>query len=310
MKKKLISLVTPCFNEIDNIDELCNRIRKVMKSLPYDYEHIFIDNNSDDGTIERIKKIASKDKRIKMIVNSRNYGHQASPYYGIMQTNSDATISLASDLQDPPELITKFVAAWEKGNDLVLAIKANEELTLMNILRKNYYRLLSKVSDNEIYKDATGYGLYDKSIVQKLRESRDSYPYLRGLIVSLASKIYKVEYTPGERKAGISKNNLFSLYDLGINGLISNSIIPIRFASYLGIIIGLISLALSLVILLAKVLFWEFIPIGYSPLGIIFFSMFGLMFIFIGLLGEYVGSIHRKMSNKPIVIERERVNFD
>ena len=310
MKKKLISLITPCFNEFDNIDELCGRIRKVMESLLYDYEHIFIDNNSNDGTIEKIRKIISKDKKIKMIVNSRNYGHLTSPYYGIMQTTGNATICLASDLQDPPELIIKFLTAWEKGNDLVLAIKVNEKLTIMSILRKNYYRLLSKISSNEIYKDATGFGLYDKSIVKKLIQSGESYPYLRGHLVSLASKIYKVEYSPEERKSGKSKNTIFSLYDLGIHGLITNSIYPIRIASYFGIIVGLISIGLSVGILVTKLLFWDLIPLGYSPLGIIIFAMFGLMFIFVGLIGEYLGLIHKEMSNKPIVIERERVNFD
>lgn len=311
MANKLISVVTPCFNEKDNIVELYDRIRAAVSSLSgYDFEILFIDNCSEDGTRELLRDLASKDISVKVILNTRNFGHIRSPYWGIVQSRGDATIYLASDLQDPPEFIPQFIEEWERGWKLVLMVKpVSQTSKLMHWLRKGYYKLLDYVSDVAIVRDSTGFGLYDKAVLDQIRKISDPYPFLRGLICDLGYPVKTIQFEQPRRQRGISKNNLYTLYDIAMLGLISNSLLPIRLAGFFGMILALVCFLVALAYLVFKLLFWSNFPLGVAPLVIGVFFLFGLMFGFIGLLGEYIGSIHTYVKNRPVVVEEERINF-
>ena len=311
-QKKLISLISPCFNEEDNIDDLYARVTTLFDLYPhYDFEYLLIDNASTDSTVTKLKALAARDKRIKIIVNTRNFGHIRSPYWGIIQTRGDATIYLASDLQDPPEMIPKFIEAWEQGYKIVLATKpVSQSNFLMHFLRKSYYRMLDAISSVDLVKDTTGFGLYDKVVLDNIREINDPYPYLRGLICELGYEIKTIQFTQPRRMRGISKNNFYTLFDIAMLGIVSHSLVPIRLASFLGFIVGGLSIFIAFVFLILKLIWWDRFPIGIAPLVIGLFFMFGTMLIFIGLLGEYIGTIQTYVQRRPIVVERERINFD
>lgn len=308
---KLISIVTPCYNEEANVLELYNRVKAVITSLKvYDYEHIFIDNDSKDNTVKILDEIASKDKNIKYIVNSRNFGHIRSPYYALMQTKGDAVIIMASDLQDPPELIPAFVQKWEKGNQIVIGVKkSSEENRLMFLIRKMYYNLIDTISHIKLERNYTGFGLYDKKIIEILRKVDDPYPYLRGLIMEVGFNKDRVYYDQPSRKKGLTKNNIMTLYDMAMLGICSYSRAPMRLATIAGFIFSALSLLISVVYLIKKILYWDTFPTGSAPLiiGLFFFSSVQLFFI--GLLGEYIGLLLTKNSKFPIVIEKKRKNF-
>jgi polyisoprenyl-phosphate glycosyltransferase len=308
---KLISIVTPCFNEEDNVDELCGRIAKVMASLPYEYEHILIDNHSTDSTVRKIKAIAAQDKRVKLIVNARNFGHIRSPYYAILQSRGDACVLIASDLQDPPEMIPEFVKKWEDGYKTVLAVKPeSEEAPLMFHLRKAYYRFISRISDVPLVQNATGAGLFDRVVVDILRDVQDPYPYFRGLLCEIGFPIASVPFKQPRRQGGITKNNFYTLYDIAMLGITNHSKVPLRLMTMSGFVLSLLSLIVALLFLIAKLLFWNAFQLGTAPIliGIFFFG--AVQTFFIGLLGEYIGSIHTQVRNMPLVVEMERVNFD
>lgn len=309
--RKLISLMSPCFNEADNIDELYRRVSAVMDGLPqYDFEFLLIDNASTDGTLEKLRAIAARDPRVHVIVNTRNFGHLRSPYWGFLQTQGDATIVLVSDLQDPPELIPKFITAWEQGYKIALAIKpVSNTNPLMHWLRKLYYRVLDKISDVNIVKDATGFGLYDREVLDQLRKIADPNPFVRGLICELGYPIKTIPFDQPRRQRGLSKNNFYTLYDLAMLGIVSHSVVPIRLAVMAGFLIGLLSILVALVFLILKLALWDRFPIGIAPIVIGMFFMFGLVMLFIGILGEYIASIHTYVRNRPVVVERERINF-
>lgn len=310
-KGKLISIVTPCYNEEENIDELHQRIAAVMTTLPYDYEHICIDNASTDSTVKKIKDIAARDKRVKLIVNARNFGHIKSPYYGILQSRGDACILIASDLQDPPEMIAEFVNKWEEGFKTVLAVKPeSEESTLMFFIRKIYYKLISNISEVPLIKNATGAGLFDRSIVDILRKIDDPYPYFRGLLCEIGFPIATVPFRQPRRQRGISSNNFYTLYDMAMLGITNHSKVPLRLMALGGFLLSILSLLTAIGFLIAKVLFWDSFQLGIAPvlIGIFFFG--AVQAFFIGMLGEYIGSIHTKIRNMPLVIESERINFD
>lgn len=310
--KKFISIVTPCFNESANVDVLYKRIKAVVKNLGnYEFEIIFIDNASQDDTVAKIKQLASEDKSVKLIVNTRNFGHIRSPYYGILQSKGVATIYLASDLQDPPEIIPEFLRHWEDGYKLVMGVKPNSQGSkFITSLRKKYYRVLDGVSDISIIKDSTGFGLYDQQVLDQLRKINDPYPFLRGLICELGYEVKTIEFSQPKRLRGVTKNNFYSLYDIAILGLTSHSKLPIRMASFFGFVIGILSLLTGLIFFGLKLLLWDSFEVGIAPIVIGLFFLFGLLFLFIGILGEYVGSIHTYLQNRPIVVEKERVNFD
>lgn len=310
-KRKLISIVTPCYNEQDNIDELCQRIGKVMDMLPYDYEHIYIDNCSNDQTVPRIKEWAAKDKRIKLIVNARNFGHIRSPYHAILQSRGDACILIAADLQDPPEMIAEFVHKWEQGYKTVLAVKPeSEESSFMFFIRKAYYRLVTRISEVPLIQNATGAGLFDRLVVDILRKINDPYPYFRGLLCEIGFPIAVVPFRQPRRQRGITKNNFYTLFDIAMLGITNHSKIPLRLMTMSGFVLSFLSLIVAMCFLVAKLLFWNSFQLGTAPIliGIFFFG--AVQTFFIGLLGEYIGSIHTQVRNMPLVIEMERVNFE
>jgi dolichol-phosphate mannosyltransferase len=310
-QKTLISIISPCFNEEENVAELYRRVSGVLKQFPhYDFEYLFIDNASSDGTVDCLRKIAHEDPRLKVIVNTRNFGHIRSPYWGILQTTGSATIYLASDLQDPPELISEFITEWEKGYKIVLAVKpVTATNPFMHFLRRNYYRFLDAISEVPIIKDSTGFGLYDKEVLDQIREINDPYPFLRGLICELGYSIKVIPFNQPRRMRGLSKNNFYSLYDIALLGIVSHSMVPIRAASIMGFLLGIFSVVLAFILLVAKLLFWDYIPFGYAPIGMALLLMFGILLFFIGIVGEYVGVIHTYAKRRPIVVEKERINF-
>lgn len=310
-KKQLISIVTPCYNEVDNIDELCQRIAQVMASLPYDYEHILIDNCSTDQTVAKIKEKAAIDKRIKLIVNARNFGHIRSPFHAILQSRGDACILIASDLQDPPEMIAEFVKKWEQGYKTVLAVKPeSEESSLMFFARKSYYRLVTRISEVPLVQNATGAGLFDRVVIDILRKVNDPYPYFRGLLCEIGFPIAVVPFKQPRRQRGITKNNFYTLYDIAMLGITNHSKVPLRLMAMSGFVLSILSLFTAMCFLVAKLLFWNSFQLGMAPIliGIFFFG--AVQTFFIGLLGEYIGSIHTQVRNMPLVVELERVNFE
>jgi len=308
----LISLSIPCYNEEENIDELYRRIcETVDKVTQYQFEFVFIDNASEDQTVKKLTFLASKDPRVKIIINTRNFGHIRSPYWGMMQTRGSATIALASDLQDPPELIPQFLVQWELGWKVVLAVKPRSKTNFfVHGLRRLYYQVLDGIANIELVKDATGFGLYDKKVLDEVRKIYDPYPYLRGLICELGFPIKTIPFLQPRRERGLSKNNFYTLFDIAMLGIVSHSLVPIRLASICGIVIGFLSLLVAIFYTMMKLLNWYSFPVGMAPIVIGIFLLFSLLFIFIGVLGEYIGSIHSYVKNRPIVVERERINFE
>jgi dolichol-phosphate mannosyltransferase len=308
---KLISILTPCFNESGNVEELYARICKSIDSLTqYDFEMIFIDNSSEDNTVEILNKMAAKDHRIKIIVNQRNFGYLRSPYWGMMQTQGMATIAMSSDLQDPPELIPLFLDEWERGWKVVLATKpVSYTNPLLHFIRRLYYKMLDSISDIKLVRDATGFGLYDKEVLDQVRKIADPYPYLRGMICEFGYPIKTLSFEQPQRKSGKSKNNFYILFDLAMLGIVSHSMLPLRLATFVGIGFGVFSFMIGAYYLLMKLLYWDAFVLGLAPLVIGFFFVSSLLLIFIGLLGEYIASIHTFVRNRPIVIEKERINF-
>lgn len=309
MKKK-ISIVTPCFNEEENVEELYGRIAAVMATLPYDYEHLYIDNASTDNTVNIIKQLAASDKHVKLIVNARNFGHIKSPYYGVLQSSGDACILIASDLQDPPEMIAEFTKKWEEGYKTVLAVKPeSEESSFVFFLRNTYYRFITGISEVPLIKNATGAGLFDRKVVNILRDIEDPYPYFRGLLCEIGFPIVTVPFKQPRRQRGITKNNFYTLYDLAMLGITNHSKIPLRLMAMSGFLLSFLSLLVAFVFFIAKLLYWNSFQLGAAPMliGIFFFG--AIQAFFIGVLGEYVASIHTQVRKMPLVVEIERVNF-
>lgn len=309
---KLISIVTPCYNEEENVENLYNAVKLAFEGLKsYRYEHIFIDNCSQDKTVGILKKIASSDKNVKLIVNSRNFGHIRSPFHAMLQAEGDAVISLVADFQDPPDMIAAFIGKWEEGNKIVLGVKErSKENKLMFFIRKMYYRLVRNISEVQLIDNFTGFGLYDKSVMEILKELDDPYPYFRGLICEIGFEKALIEFTQPRRARGITKNNFYTLYDIAMLGITSNSKVPLRLAAMLGFILSFVSLLIALIYFIIKLIFWNSFTLGLAPLvtGLFFFSSVQLFFI--GIIGEYIGAINTKVTKRPLVIEKERINFE
>lgn len=309
--KKTISIVTPCYNETENIEELIDRVRSTMNLFPdYDYEHLLIDNNSQDDTVTKIKIIAANDIHVRLIVNCRNFGHLRSPTHALFQANGDAVISMASDLQDPPELIANFIKQWETGFKVVIGVKPkSQETTMMFLVRRLYYRTIGKISDVPLIENFTGFGLYDREVVETIRKLNDPYPYFRGLIAELGYARSEIPFEQPRRTRGITKNNFYTLYDLAMLGVTSHSKLPLRLATMTGFFLSFISLLIALGYAIAKLLFWDSFSLGIAPLVVGLFFFGSVQLFFIGLLGEYVGAIHTNIMKRPLVVEKERVNF-
>lgn len=312
MNKKVITIVSPTYNEEENILLFFNQVNEVTKSISnYKFNFLFIDNASTDKTVNILRDLAKEDKKIKVILNNRNFGHIRSPYWGVLQSWGDATIYLASDLQDPPELIPEFIEAWESGYKVAFGVKPeSEDNFFIHKLRKIYYIFLDKISDVHIVKNATGFGIYDHEVLDHVRNIKDPYPFFRGIIADLGYEIKQIPFVQKKRARGQSKNNIFTLFDIGMLGVISHSKTPIRIASFIGFFFGAASTLVAIIFFILKLVYWDKFPLGISPIIIGMFFMFGLIFIFLGLLGEYIGSIHNYLQRRPIVVEKERINFE
>lgn len=308
---KTITVVSGCYNEEGNIRELYTRLCGVFAELPsYSWEIIFIDNASSDRTVEILREIAGSDKRVKVIVNARNFGAVRSSSHVLVQAYGDAVIGMASDLQDPPELIKEFVSKWEEGFRIVLAIKTeSEESRLFYAVRTAYYGLVKRLADIQLVPHSTGFGLYDRQVIDVFRKLDDPYPYFRGLVSEIGFDSAKVPFTQPQRKRGITKNNFYTLYDLAMLGLTSHSKVPLRLATMLGFAMSLLSLCVAIAYGLYKVLFWYSFPIGQAPIVIGLFLFSSVQLFFIGILGEYIGAIHTQVLHRPLVVEKERINF-
>ena len=312
--RKYISVLTGCFNEEENVAELVTAVGKVFDTLPqYDYEHVFIDNSSTDRTVEILKQIVKYNKHVKIIVNARNFGHIRSPFYGLLQCKGNAVISLVADFQDPPEMIAEFLRKWEEGYKIVIGIKArSKENPLMYAVRRFFYSLLSKASDSYAVpvKNFTGFGLYDEQFISVLRGLEDPYPYFRGLITDLGFARYELEYTQPKRKGGKTKNNFFTLYDMAMLGFVNHSKLPLRLSAFIGFVTSILSFSTAIGYFIFKLVYWDEFELGMAPLviGVFFFSSVQLFFI--GIIGEYIGAIHTQVRKRPMVIEKERVNFE
>ncbi len=305
-----ISIVTPTYNEEGNIEKLCLDIKQEMKKINLDYEHIVIDNSSTDKTIEILRNICRNDKNVKVIINSRNFGHIRSPYYGLLQSSGDACILMASDFQDPVDMIPKYLEEWKKGSKIVLGKKiTSEENSFIFFIRNFFYKLLNKISETNLTENTTGSGIFDKSIIDQLKKINDPYPYLRGLINEIGGKINLVEFNQPNRKAGKTKNNFFTLYDMGMLGVIKHSRAPIRFVTFLGFLFSLFSILIAIVYFVYKLLFWNSFELGIAPLIIGIFGFASIQILLLGIIGEYVGILLIHQRNMPLVIEKERINF-
>lgn len=310
---KSLSIVMGCYNEQENLLEVYERVTHVMaEHLPdYSYEIIVIDNASTDDSVGVLRHICAADARVKVIVNTRNFGHIRSPYHGLMSARGDAAVYMASDLQDPPELIPEFVRKWEQGFKIVLAQKTNsQESYLFWLVRRAYYRLVTRLSEVPLVENATGFGLYDQEVLETIRKIDDPYPYFRGLICELGYSRAIVPFEQPARKRGFTKSNLYILYDNAMLGITNHSKVPLRLATLAGFTLGFISFLIALAYLVYKLLFWSEFQLGTAPvvIGIFFFAAVQLFFI--GILGEYIGSIHTQVLRRPRVVEKERINFE
>jgi glycosyltransferase involved in cell wall biosynthesis len=312
-----ISIVTACYNEEENVREVYRQVREVIESLPpragepYTYEHIFIDNASADRTVEILRDICATDTRVKVIVNTRNFGHIRSPFYGLLQARGDAVISVVADLQDPPEMVRQFVARWEDGHKVVVGVKADShENRLMYSVRGAFYRLIGGLSEVPLIRNYTGFGLYDQVVIRTLRQIDDPYPYFRGLICDLGYDRIELPYSQPARRGGVTKNSFYSLYDMAMLGITNHSKLPLRLAAMAGFALSILALVVALIYLVLKLAWWQTFDLGLAPLVIGVYFLGSVQLFFIGILGEYIGSIHTQVYHRPLVIERERINFD
>ena len=311
-QRKTISVMIPCYNEEENARPIYEAVRdELQKSCPaYDYEILFIDNKSTDRTREIIRGICAEDKRVKAIFNVKNFGQFNSPYYAMLQTSGDCTITMCADFQDPPEMIPKFVAAWAEGYKIVIGRKTrSKENPFVYWLRGCYYKLIKKMSSTEQIEQFTGFGLYDKSFIQTLRELDDPTPFIRGIVAELGPERKEIEYTQPQRRAGKTHNNWYSLYDAAMLSFTSYTKAGLRLATFFGFFVAVLSFLFGLFFLVMKLIFWNRFAAGYAPTMIAVFFMGGVQLAFLGFLGEYVMAINTRIMKRPLVVEEERLNF-
>lgn len=306
---KHITVVTPCYNEEENVEGIHEEVRRIFASIPdVSYDHLFIDNCSTDTTVAKLRDIAEKDGAVSVIVNARNFGHIRSPMHGLLQARGDAVILLVADFQDPPELIETFIKKWQAGAPIVVGVKPEaKESAVFFALRRAYYKLVTRIANVRLIQNFTGFGLYDRKVIEILRKIDDPYPYFRGLICEIGFDVVQVPYVQPRRKRGISKNNFYTLFDIAMLGITSHSKVPLRLATIAGFAMGSVSLLVSLIYLVLKLLFWNKFAFGSAPLLIGLFFFASVQLFFTGLLGEYVGAILTYVMKRPLVIERERI---
>lgn len=304
-----VSVITPCYNEEENVDELHARIAAVFAGLPqFTYEHVFIDNASTDGTRAKISALAEKDPHVWGIFNARNFGHIRSPYHALLQARGEAVICMASDLQDPPELLSQFLGEWEKGARLVIGVKKrSEESTAFWLVRTAYYKLVRGMADVELIEHFTGFGLYDRQVVEILRDLHDPYPYVRGLISEIGFPPVRIPYDQPLRKRGITKNNFYTLWDMAMLGITTHTKVPLRLASIGGFVAGALSFGVALGYLVAKLLWWDEFQLGSAPMLIGMFFLASVQLLTLGILGEYVAAVLTQVRGLPHVVEARRV---
>jgi polyisoprenyl-phosphate glycosyltransferase len=309
---KTLTILTPCYNEEENVREVYLQVRAAVAAAGnYKYEHLFIDNASTDNTLNELKAIAAKDTNVKVIRNTRNFGHIRSPMHALYQASGDAVIGIVADLQDPPELIVDLVRKWEEGYPVVICVKAaSDENALMFWIRKKYYGLVNRLSGVETYENYTGFGLYDRKVVEVMRKFDDPYPYFRGMIAEAGFRHFDIPFHQPTRKRGVTKNNLYSLYDMAMLGITNLSKVPLRLVTFSGFVGALISVLVSMVYLLYKLVFWNKFSVGVGPLVIGVFFFMSVQMLFMGIIGEYIGTIHTLVQKRPLVVEQERINFE
>ena len=310
---KKISILVPCYNEEENVLAMSRALTEVMNSSlsSYDYEIVFIDNHSTDKTREIIESICALDKKIKAIFNCKNFGQFNSPYYGMLQCTGDCVITVCADFQDPVELIPTFVKEWENGYKIVCGIKtSSKENKLMRLFRTCYYKIIKKMSSTEQIEHFTGFGLYDRSFIEVLRNLKDPSPFLRGIVAELGPERKEIEYEQAKRRAGKTHNNFFTLYDAAMLSFTSYTKIGLRLATFLGTIISCISVLIGLVYLILKLCNWHNFPMGMAPVLIGMFFLGAVQLFFIGFLGEYILNINTRVMNRPLVVEEKRINFE
>jgi glycosyltransferase involved in cell wall biosynthesis len=312
MNKKLITIMTPCYNEVLNVREIHRRVMAIGDQLPqYRFEHLFVDNASTDGTVDVLRQMAAEDPSVKVILNARNFGADRSGMNGFLQAQGDAVGTVAADGQDPPELFIEMIRQWEQGFPIVAAIKnSSDENGLMYRIRTAYYRLVARLTNVQILEHFTGFGLYDRSVIEKIRSDfRDPYPYFRGMIAELGLPVARVFYNQGRRERGITSNNFYSLYDLAMLGITNLSKVPLRFVIFGGFISAFFSFLLGMFYLVYKLVFWQSFTVGIAPVVLGLFFLGSVQLIALGIIGEYVGSIHTLVLKRPLVTEKERINF-
>lgn len=311
MAKKLISIMIPCFNEVENVVPMSEAvIHEMEEKLPqYDYELMFIDNCSTDGTRDKLETLCAQNKKIKAIFNAKNFGQFNSPFYGMCQTSGDCTITMCCDFQDPIDLIPRFVAEWEKGYKIVAAIKTqSEENKVMRFLRTCYYKLIRKMSSVEQIEHFTGTGLYDKSFIDTLRHLDDPVPFLRGIVAELGPKRKDIPYTQAKRRAGHTHNNWYTLYDAAMLSFTSYTKVGLRVATIAGFIFSALTMLMAVLYFIAKLLWWDKFPMGTAPILIGVFFIGSIQLFFTGLVGEYILSINTRIMHRPLVVEDRRIN--
>jgi glycosyltransferase involved in cell wall biosynthesis len=311
VSRKLVTVVSGCYNEEENVRPLYEALQAIFRSRPqYRFEILFIDNASQDRTAAVLREIAAADPSVKVILNARNFGHIRSPMHAIMEAKGDALICMASDFQDPPEMLTTFLDRWEEGAKVVMAVKEkSEESWLFYQFRERYYRMLARMSDVKLVNQTTGFGLYDRVVIEAIRRIDDPYPYFRGLIADIGFEPARVPFTQPRRKRGISSQNWYSLYDYAFLGIVNHSKIPLRIATILGFLLACLSLLVAIGYLIYKLLYWDSFSLGVAPVLIGFFLLSSVQLVFIGIVGEYIGSIWTQVRHHPYVIEKERINF-
>ncbi len=308
---KKISVVSGCYNEEGNLGELLRQLRIVAAKFPqYEWDYLIVDNCSTDRSPEILRQAAAADRQLKVIFNARNFGHIRSPYHGLLQAQGDAVIFLASDLQDPPELIEKFIPLWEQGWKAVAGVKNDSaESPLFFLVRKIYYKAVAGLADVDLLLNFTGFGLYDRALIEHLRSSEDPYPYLRGQISEIGYPVARVPFVQPRRTRGFTKNNFYTLFDIAMLGFTNHTKVPLRLATMVGFFMSMLCLGVSLGYLVYKLLKWDSFTLGTAPVVVGLFFIGSVQLFFIGVLGEYIGAIHTKVTKRPLVVERERLNF-